>query len=437
MHPRALLRLLALRVPIPARARLPLVLAAYKAAGPVFRGSHHYEAWRRSRTAAPPANAERAPGPKGLVAVIDQYIPRPDRDSGSRALWQMIECLLAGGWDVAFWPHFGWHEPGYTERLQALGVEVILGAQHRQGFERFLQSRSGRLGAVLVSRPLLARELVPAVRAAAKVPILYNGVDIHYERLALEARTQGRAPGPEERWMQSVEPAVWRACDIILYPSQDEIDEVLRRVPGCDARLLPLFAFDSFGTPRAPSGGGSKLFMVANFNHAPNVDGMRWLATEVLPRLRALRPGFTLEVAGIGAPQSLRAIEAPEVRWLGPVSDEHLDELYRASDLSLVPLRFGAGVKGKVVEALRWGLPLVTTPVGVQGLPRLEEIVSIHEDAAGFAQAIDELLRDPGERARRSIRMIEYARGRFTREAMARALAFATPRAAVEGKIAQ
>jgi len=151
---------------------------------------------------------------------------------------------------------------------------------------------------------------------------------------------------------------VWKACDIVLYPSQEEVDEVLRRVPGCDARLLPLFAFDSFGEPRIPEGEGAKLFMVANFGHAPNVDGMHWLVTEVLPALRALRPRFTLEVAGIGASPALRALPAPEVRWLGPVSDEHLDELYRTSDLSLVPLRFGAGVKGKVVEALRWGCPL-------------------------------------------------------------------------------
>jgi len=83
----------------------------------------------------------------------------------------------------------------------------------------------------------------------------------------------------------------------------------------------------------------------------------------------------------------------------------------------------------------------VTTPVGVQGLPELEDIVAIRGDAVGFARAIDELLRDPPDRARRSARMIAYARLRFTREAMARALAFDAPRAgasaAVAGKIAQ
>jgi len=433
MSPRSALRLLALLAPVPSSAKFLLIGAAYRLARglgneskeTLSAGSMLHQAWVRGRTAPDPTAAPRGEAPGSLVVVVDQYVPRPDRDAGSRSMWEVLRTLRAQGHGVLLWPNVPWYEPGYAERLQALGVEVACEPWRAASLGELLEERRDRIRAVLLSRPLIAREYLPVVRRHSRAPVLFYGHDLQYERLAQQAQVAGRKPGFEQRWMRRLETSLWRRVEVVLYPSDSEVRIVQEHCPGADARVLPLYAFDTFGAPRpARDEVAGNLFMVANFGHEPNADGLRWLVQDVLPKLRLLRQRFRIRVAGGGAPASLRALEAPEIDWLGPVSDEALDTLYRESDLALVPLRFGAGVKGKVVEALRWGLPLVTTPVGVQGLPQLEEIVAIHEDAAGFARAIDGLLRDPADRAWRSGRMIDYARGSFTREAMARALAF-------------
>src|SRR5207244_1697243 len=102
--------------------------------------------------------------------------------------------------------------------------------------------------------------------------------------------------------------------------------------------------------------------------------------------------------------------------------DAELDLLYQTSDLALVPLRYGAGVKGKVVEALRWGLPLVTTPSGAQGLTGIERIVPVCSDPVQFAAQVERLLGCPAEIEKMSRNMIEFAKARFSRDAMRTAL---------------
>ncbi len=147
------------------------------------------------------------------------------------------------------------------------------------------------------------------------------------------------------------------------------------------------------------------------------------MTRDVLPILRRRGLDFELNVVGANVADELSAHLRPDIRLLGPVSDPELDELYQTSDLALVPLRYGAGVKGKVVEALRWGLPLVTTPAGTQGLTGIERILPVCADAVQFAGQIERLLADRAELEKMSRAMIEYARSRFSRDALRTVLA--------------
>jgi glycosyltransferase involved in cell wall biosynthesis len=165
------------------------------------------------------------------------------------------------------------------------------------------------------------------------------------------------------------------------------------------------------------------LLFVAGFGHPPNRDGALWLMRDVLPILRRRGVEFELNVVGANVPGELRSLLSHDIRMLGSVSDDELDRLYQTSDLAVVPLRYGAGVKGKVVEALRWGLPLVTTPAGAQGVAGIERIVPVCSVEEQFAAQIERLLESPAEIEKISREMIEFARARFSREAMRRALA--------------
>jgi O-antigen biosynthesis protein len=128
-------------------------------------------------------------------------------------------------------------------------------------------------------------------------------------------------------------------------------------------------------------------------------------------------------VVGANAPDELQPFLSTDIRMLGPVSDSELEDLYRSSDVALVPLRYGGGVKGKVVEALRWGLPLVTTPAGAQGLGGIEQIVPVCTETAQFARELERLLANPADFEKMSRQMIEFARSRFSRQAMRTVLA--------------
>ena len=362
--------------------------------------------------------------PRRTVIVLDQYIPKPDRDAGSRTVWEFITTLLADGWNVKFWPHALWYEPGYTERLQALGVEVFYGAQNSDRFGALLQELGPALAAVLINRPLVAREYLSQVRLYSQARVLYYGHDIHYLRLREQARVLGIRPNHEQRLMSRLEPRIWKLCDVVFYASDSEVAEVRNLDPRIDARVIPVLAFDRFGTPRVHRRlGKPKLLLVAGFGHPPNRDGALWLARDVLPILRRRGVDFELKVVGSNVADELSAHLCPDIRLLGPVSDPELDELYQTSDLALVPLRYGAGVKGKVVEALRWGLPLVTTPAGTQGLPGIERIVPVCADAAEFASQIERSLADRAGLEKMSRAMIEYAKSRFSRDALRTVLA--------------
>jgi glycosyltransferase involved in cell wall biosynthesis len=219
--------------------------------------------------------------------------------------------------------------------------------------------------------------------------------------------------------MTHLEPRVWKLSDVVLYPSDSEVAEVQAFDPRIEVRQIPLFAFDRFEAPRpARRHGRPKLLFVAGFGHRPNRDGALWLMRDVLPILRRRGTEFELKVVGANVPSELRGYLSSDIHMLGSVSAGELDELYQTCDLAVVPLRYGAGVKGKVVEALRWGLPLVTTPAGAQGLSGIERIVQVCSEAAQFADGIERVLASSADVERTSREMIEFARARFSRDAM-------------------
>lgn len=357
--------------------------------------------------------------PHRTILVVDHYVPKPDRDAGSRTVWEFIKTLLADGWNVKFWPHTLWYEPGYTERLQALGVEVFYGAENSDRFGSLLEELGTSLTAVLINRPLVAREYLPQVRNHSQAKVLYYGHDIHYLRLREQGRILKLRPTHEQRLMNHLEPRIWKLSDVVLYPSDSEVAEVRMLDPAIDARAIPMLAFDDFGPPRT---GGSlptpRLLLVAGFGHRPNRDGALWLMRDILPILRRRGCAFEVQVVGSNVPDELQPFLCSDVNIVGSISDSDLDELYRSSDLAVVPLRYGGGVKGKVVEALRWGLPIVTTPAGAQGLPGIERIVPVCTGAEQFAASIERLLASAADRSTMSKDMIEFARARFSRDVM-------------------
>ena len=193
----------------------------------------------------------------------------------------------------------------------------------------------------------------------------------------------------------------------------------MRSASARGAAIIP-YAYDDFGDRPRPADNHEILF-VAGFAHPPNVDAAAWLASEIMPLIWERAPDAVLTLAGANPSPAVRALAGARVTVAGRVSEEELRARYARARIAMVPLRVGAGVKSKVVEALREGLPLVTTSVGAQGLPGLEQAVSIADDPRGLADAALKLILDDAAWTKASVRQIQYARERFSREAFRRA----------------
>lgn len=368
--------------------------------------------------------ANDRPPSRKMVLVVDHEIPQPDRDAGSRTMWCVLRTFVRMGLVVKFWPQDGAYDPDYADWLQQAGIEVIVGDEVAGKFSGWLSANSERLEYVFLSRPTVAPEFLPILRERSRAKILYYGHDLHYERLLMQHRLLGsEAARLEAESMKALEQSLWREVDVVYYPSPAETQAVRSAVPGVVAMTLPIFFFES--VPPLVNGPETRkdLLFVAGFGHPPNVDAAKWLVQAIMPLVRAKASASVhLWLVGSNPTEEVEQLAGSEVSVTGYVTDERLLQMYRTARVAIVPLRVGAGLKGKVIEALHYGVPLVTTPVGAQGLEGLESIVPVSSDANLLADEICSLMWDDGRWLQTSRMQMDYVHGRFSESAMEQAL---------------
>lgn len=359
---------------------------------------------------------DRAMGRK-LVLVVDHYVPTPDKDAGSRAMMACLHILLQQGFVVKFWPHNMSYSPGYTEVLQNMGIEVFHGPNQSR-FETWIKAAGSEFDTVLLSRPEVAEDVIPLIRRYSPARIIYYGHDLHFRRMRQQAEvTHDEGLFRLAEHMRQREYAIWRQVDLSLYLSEEEAQIASALQPDAKIGWIVPYCFDWFADPRvAPP--QQEIIFVAGFGHPPNEDAALWFVNEILPLIRTEVPDAHLSIIGSNPTDQVQALVADGIAMFANVADTELEAAYSRARVAVVPLRCGAGVKLKVVEALRAGVPLVTTPVGAQGLPGLSQIVAVQDDTVSFASAVVSLLKDDDAWQKRSAQQVEFARKRFSREAM-------------------
>jgi GT2 family glycosyltransferase len=351
-----------------------------------------------------------------VVLVVDHYVPQPDRDAGSRTMDCFIRGLLDLGCCVKLWPENLHRDPVYAPLYQDLGVEVIYGVEYANGFGKWIEEHGSLIDVVLLSRPHIAAPLLEPLRRHTRARLAYYGHDLHHRRMRDEAelRSDDGLRRAAEAMLEQ-EKAIWRSVDVVLYPSQQEAEEVMRLAPVPAAAISP-YVFD-VRTDIAPFSARENVIFVAGFAHSPNVDAARWFCSKVWPTIQR-QTGARLMLVGSNPTDEVKALASEDVRVTGYVDDGTLTGLYEGARVAVAPLRYGAGVKSKVVEPLARGVPLVTTQVGAQGLTGLSLCSAVHDDAAQFAEATIRLLIDEREWARSSAAQLRFARDRFSRDVL-------------------
>jgi GT2 family glycosyltransferase len=352
-----------------------------------------------------------------VVLVIDHYVPQPDRDAGSRTMLAFMQALLSAGRVVKFWTDNGAYSAGYTEALQDLGIEVLYGST-RGVFEAWIAENGADIDGVLLSRPDVSARYIGPLRRFSNARLAYYGHDLHGARLRRQAAATGDDALREAADItERQERDIWRRVDSVLYPSPDEAEAAAALEPGVSAHSVVPYAFAEFGSVGVPPPGQAILF-VAGFGHPPNEDAALWCAAEIFPRIAAVHQDARLQIVGSNPTEKVRALAGGAISIAANVSDAALAAFYRDARVAIVPLRYGAGVKLKVVEALARGIPLVTTSSGAQGCDGLERVIDVHDEPAAFAEAVIRLLADDSAWLAAAEAQLDYARSRFSEAAL-------------------
>jgi glycosyltransferase involved in cell wall biosynthesis len=325
-----------------------------------------------------------------MILYIDHQVPRPDEDAGSLRASAIFRILSALGHKVTVCADDGRPRPDHVERLAALDIAVI---PMRELAER-LGDESLRPDLAIIARVNVAVAVVPVLRAhVPDVPVIFDTVDLHHRRLARAAALgRDREASLRALAVKVQELAIARESDLVWVVSEEERQALLAEDPELSISVLSMI--HEIPLRRAAYEERDGLGFVGGFLHAPNLDAVRFLVEEVSPRIRAVRPDVSLAIVGADMPAEIRALERPGVCAMGHVPD--LERLLSRWRVFMAPIRYGAGVKGKITHALSVGLPAVTTSLGAEGMGlRHGEEILIADTAAAFAAAVLALYESP------------------------------------------
>ena len=353
--------------------------------------------WRDNLAAHPQAGGDirRACDHRATrrVLVIDACTPMPDRDSGSLRLINLLALLREEGCAVDFFADNLLHDGRYTEALQQLGVQAWWNPWIRD-VPGWFAEHGALFDTIIVSRHYVASNyLALARRYAPQARFVFDTVDLHYLREQREAEIADdpsrmrTAQQTRERELKLI-----RESDLTLVVSPVEQALLAREAPGAAVEVLS--NVHRAKTQHAGFDGRKDIVFVGGYRHPPNVDAALWMAREIFPLIHARRDDIVLHLIGSDATDEVLALdELPGVRVHGHVPD--LDPYMDGCRIGLAPLRYGAGVKGKVNLSMAHGQPVVATPAAVEGMHLRDGVdVLVGADTQAFADAVLRLYDD-------------------------------------------
>jgi glycosyltransferase involved in cell wall biosynthesis/SAM-dependent methyltransferase len=324
---------------------------------------------------------------------MDHRTPTPDQDSGSIDTFNILLLLRDMGFQPTFIPEDNLqYIPSYTANLQRAGIEMLY-YPYCSSVEQHLKEFGHRYDLVFLFRVRVVEKHLQAIHTyCQKAKVLFHTVDLHHVRMFREAELYNDSDKHEKaEKMKESELTAIRAVDMATLISAAEYDWLHKELPDSKIRVLP-FSRSVRGTDKGFNNRHEIVF-VGGYEHHPNVDAVQYFVNEIMPKLRKQLPGVHFNIVGSKVPPEVFALACDDVIIIGFVED--LNPFLDKMRVSVAPLRYGAGIKGKVGSALAVGLPVVASPLAAEGMPLTAgENILIANDAQQFADAITNLYTD-------------------------------------------
>ena len=379
------------------------------------------EAWA-DELITKPANGDVAflreppPGRKNIL-VIDHHLPMPDRDSGSLRMFQILKVLHELGHRVTFVPDNLADTPPYASGLQKRGIQVIQ-YPHIKKVRDYLIAHGSEFDIVVLSRCQFARKHVADVRSyLPQSRIIFDTVDLHFLREESEARLTGdletrrQAQETKQQEYELIEQS-----DETWVVSSTEQRLLQKEWPDKSIQLVSNIV-NVFGS-KTPFALRRDWLFIGGFQHPPNIDAVLFFLGEIYPLVSERLGDAKFYIIGDKAPPEIVALATEKIIVAGLQRD--VRPFFDSVRLSVAPLRFGAGVKGKINQSMALGVPVVATSPGVEGTDlRDREDIMVANEPEDFARALVELyeseelwnrISENGIRKTRALYSVEAAR---------------------------
>ncbi len=362
----------------------------------------------KAQTTNHPSSVTRASdrgSTKMNIMVIDPFLPFYDRASGSLRLFQILKILKQLGYHVTFISRTSTHHQIYKPILESLGILTVAGdiaalrsmgyeidqSKDNLNYELLFAERSYQY--VILDFWNLAEYYLPIVRKySPRSKIIVDSIDIHFLREIREAELEkNQAKLKEARRKKKREIALYKLADRLWNVTLDDEAAISKYVSQTPMDIVPnihnmIEASKSYKET-------SDFLFVGNFDHTPNIDAIVYLCEQIMPMVLKSLPDVKLYIVGNNPPKEILKYRTESVIITGYVED--LEPYLLDSRVSVSPLRYGAGMKGKIGEALSWGLPVVTTTIGAEGMNLEDETHAlIADDVDTFAEAMIKLYND-------------------------------------------
>ena len=356
---------------------------------------------------------------KKQILVVDHYVPNYDKDAGGKCTYMYLKTFLKMGMKVTFvGDNFAKMEP-YATELNQLGIEILYGNYYYNNWKEWLKDNLKYFDYVYLQRPHISVKYIDIVKQYGKAKIFYFAHDLHHLR---EYRQYQLDHNPEtlkssEHWKE-IEYDLFRKADVGHVVGSYEQAIMQKAFPEKPIRNIPLYIYeDELDDIQKDFSKRQDIMYVGGFGHPPNEDAVIWFAKEVFPNVLKKYPSMKWHVIGSKVTKAVQELASENILIEGFQPDEVLHRLYRECRMAVVPLRYGAGVKGKVVESAYFQIPLITTSIGAEGLDCTDNPFIVEDDPDRMAEKICALYEDYQELRVLSDKGKAFIRKNFTLKA--------------------
>lgn len=351
-------------------------------------------------------------GVQRRVLFLDNCTPMPDEDAGSITVMNLMLLLKAQGFLVTFVPQDNYlYLGGYTRDMQRRGIEVLYGP-YVTDLTEHLREFGSRYDLVVMYRPDSHTRHIDAVRTyAPQAKTIYHTCDLHFVRMQRQAELTGDVQlHHEAKKMKVREFNAMQTSDAVILHSVEEQRMLQPQLPDAPLKVFS-WAIPVEGSS-VPFEERRDLVFVGGYNHLPNVDAVEFFVGKVLPLVVKKLPDVVFHIIGSRPPESFKKLNGPNVKVHGFVPD--ILPLLEGARVSVAPLRYGAGVKGKIATAMSVGLPNVVSTIGAEGMNLNDGVdVLVADSPADMAEAVVRLYTDPVLWRRLSAASVDYAERSF------------------------